>query len=132
MMNEERMKILQMLADHVITAEQANQLLEALHSTDAVEGEFEKSDEDREREKQAKKTGGFDQNLKDGLKKIKEDLAKAKVKISEEIHNIDVQEIEENLKKGMDEIDQAMKEADRVLTDFGHKIIDKFTSKKEE
>jgi hypothetical protein len=130
--NEERMKILQMLADHVITAQGANQLLEALHSDDVVEGEFVDNDEDREHEKQARKANGFDENLKEQMRKMKEDLKIAKDKLAEEIRNINAKDIEDNLRKGMEEVEEAMKEADRVISQYGNKIISKFKSKKED
>lgn len=127
-MNDEKKKILQMVADGIITVDEADELLKVLKSDNAVEGEF--LDEDELKQKKAKRAFNFNNfNLKDDLEKTKEELVSAKEKIRKEIESGKVKELEEKLIKGLEQVDKALAKVDQAIMNYGEKISEKIISK---
>lgn len=129
-MSEERVKILKMLSDGLITADEANQLLNALKDNDSVEGEF-MNEEDFEKQKKAKKSSKFKEDLKSQLHTVKEELVKAKNNIVREIENVDLESVKDKVKQGIEKIDQTMDKVDQAIVRYGMKIKDKLVTKED-
>jgi hypothetical protein len=117
-MNEEKMKILEMVSEGIITAEEANVLLETLSKAD----EAVKSDSEK---------GSFKKKLGEELNKAKEDLNRSKDWISEKINNVDFEGVKDKFSKSLKKVDEAIDKIDKKLINIGEKVIINIKKNKE-
>jgi len=133
-MENERMKILQMVADGIITTEEANQLLNTLQgdksdfsfeddNEELFESEFLDEDDIKNHGKQAKKAFNFNNiSFKSEMLKAKEELIKAKDRIAKEMENVNVETIKEKLSQGLNKIDNSLGKIDKAIIRYTEKF----------
>lgn len=115
----ERIRILKMVEDGVITAEEAEQLLKSLDedsenkndNQEAVEGEYADSKQKLESAKE---------KLKKAYKKVEEAELKASKKITD---SKTWEKVKTELNNFKDEIDKGIKAIDKKLNDIGDKTV---------
>ncbi|NLD26650.1 MAG: DUF2089 domain-containing protein [Acholeplasmataceae bacterium] len=112
-MNEDRKKILGMLAEGTITPEEAEELLDQL----------EKNDDDKI---------VVNYNFREDLQKTKEELLKAKQCVENEMCKIDLNSVKEKMKEGIKKVDEAMMKVDQKLSVIGNAIKEKIMKKEEQ
>lgn len=112
-MQEERKKILEMLAEGTISVEEAEALFDTLH--------------EKVEEEAVKKVFGV--KLKEDLMRAREEILKAKEKIKDQFEKIN---LEEKVRVGLEEASEALNKIDEDFKAFGTKIKDAITKKENE
>ena len=117
---EERMKILRMLEDGIITAQEAEELLKAMEDKkekEFVEGEvFEQNDEEKVKDKLKK----AQEKLRGALKKIEE----AELKASQKITDSEVlKKVQDEFKNAKEDIKKAIANIEEKMNEIGDKTV---------
>lgn len=119
-MSEERKKILEMLAEGIITVDEAEELIKTLKQDNPEEVVLEFKE--GKRNEKAKK--GYDFRI--DLNRTKEELIKAKERLIEEMEKVNLEVAKEKMKKGVEKIDKAVGKIDQAILRAGDKFIKKF------